>query len=94
MKKSRLEYKELLRNRSSKEEQPIVYEIMQSHGRIDDCLNFAKEIDNYENVITHYINEQSYQDAISYLKALAQRDLNRSLDMAYKFNYILLLTIP
>lgn len=83
-----------MKSDTAKNVQPTVYEIMQSHGRIADCLNFAKEMDNYENVITHYVNEQSYMEAVSFIKALASRDSKRALEMVYKFAYILLNALP
>ncbi|EAS00573.1 vacuolar sorting protein, putative (macronuclear) [Tetrahymena thermophila SB210] len=94
LKKIKDNYNSFLKNLNSQIDQEFVYEITQSHGRIDDCLQYAKEQNNYENVITHYVNEQNYKEAVSYLKVLAKKDSKRAIEIIYKFSYILLQKVP
>jgi hypothetical protein len=41
-----------------------------SHGRVDECLEYFKEKNDYEAIIKHYINEEDYVKAIEYLHKL------------------------
>lgn len=38
--------------------------MLQSHGKIDECIQFAEDVENYETVIVHYINKQDYEKAL------------------------------
>jgi hypothetical protein len=38
--------------------------VLQSHGKIEECIQFAEDVKNYETVIVHYINKQDYKKAL------------------------------
>ena len=48
-------------------------QILQSHGRFKECLEFAEKLGKYEEIILNYINEKAYgkavQKIISYIAA-------------------------
>jgi vacuolar protein sorting-associated protein 18 len=41
-----------------------VFEIMQSHGQIDECIQYAERSKNYETVIVHYLNKKDFETAL------------------------------
>lgn len=38
--------------------------MLQSHGRVDECIEYAEAIKRYDTVIVHYINKQEYELAL------------------------------
>jgi hypothetical protein len=38
--------------------------VLQSHGRINECIKYAEMIERYDTVIVHYINKQQYDIAL------------------------------
>jgi hypothetical protein len=41
---------------------------MQSHGRIQNLINFADKKNNFEMIVMHYLSEETYEKALDYLK--------------------------
>jgi hypothetical protein len=41
-----------------------VFQMLQSHGRIDQCIEYAEMIERYDTVIVHYINKQEFAFAL------------------------------
>ena len=39
-------------------------QILQSHGRFKECLDFAEKLGKYEEIILNYINEKAYSKAV------------------------------
>ena len=39
-------------------------QILQSHGRFKECLEFAEKLGKYEEIILNYINEKAYGKAV------------------------------
>lgn len=39
-------------------------QILQSHGRFKECLEFAEKLKKYEEVILNYLNEKDYKNAV------------------------------
>lgn len=39
---------------------------MQSHGKIDSCVDFLEYNKRYEMIIIHYINEEKYDEMLKY----------------------------
>lgn len=39
-------------------------QILQSHGRFKECLDFAEKLNKYEEVILNYLNEKDYKNAV------------------------------
>lgn len=44
-----------------------IYDLMASHGSTDDIIYFAKTMRDYDKVITHYIQQYKYEDALDIL---------------------------
>lgn len=38
--------------------------MLQSHGKINECIRFAEDIGSHEAVIAHYVNKQEYAKAL------------------------------
>ena len=39
-------------------------QILQSHGRFKECLEFAEKLGKYEEIILNYLNEKDYKSAV------------------------------
>ena len=61
-------YKELLNevttNFSNDLDEKTAIQILQSHGRFKECLEFAEKLKKYEEVILNYLNEKDYKNAV------------------------------
>lgn len=64
----------------------LVYLIMQSHGRIQNLINFADKKGNLEMIIIHYLSEESYDKALEYLKNV--KDSQKVAEVIYKYSHI------
>ena len=70
-------YKDLLSEITSKYKDSLddktSIQILQSHGRFKECLEFAEKLGKHEEIILNYINEKDYAKAvhkiISYISA-------------------------
>ncbi|KAL4452788.1 hypothetical protein ABPG74_002353 [Tetrahymena malaccensis] len=47
-----------------------IYQIMQSHGRLKECIQFAKQRKTYEMIVQHYINEEQFDNVIEVFKGI------------------------
>lgn len=70
----------------------FLYQLMQVHGRFDLCVELAKLNNNYEIILSHYINEENYVDAIKNIENI--KDLVKRNDLTYKYCHILLAKQP
>lgn len=50
-----------------------VFEIMQSHGQIDECIQYAERSKNYETVIVHYLNKKDFETALHKISEIADQ---------------------
>jgi len=41
-----------------------IFQVLQSHGKIDECIKYAELIKRYDTVIVHYINKQDHVRAL------------------------------
>jgi hypothetical protein len=66
--------------------------LLQSHGKIDECINFAEKVkasqnfnfkQNYDTVIIHYINKQEYKKAIEKISEIQKGDEKVNLMLRY-----------
>ena len=64
----------------------LVYLIMQSHGRIQNLINFADKKGNLEMIIIHYLSEENYDKALEYLKNV--KDSHKVAAVVYKYSHI------
>ena len=65
-KQNDLEY--LLEDNLTVINEDLIYLIMQSHGRIQNLINFADKKNNFEMIVVHYLSEENYSEALDYLK--------------------------
>lgn len=56
MKDEKEEFRTFLKNNKDNIHEPTLYQLLQTHGKIQECINFADDIGSYENLIVHYIN--------------------------------------
>ena len=57
-----------------KEADDTIFQVLQSHGRIDECIEFAEKIKRYDTVIVHYINKQDFRKALLMIAEIEQED--------------------
>ena len=43
-------------------------QILQSHGRFKECLDFAEKLGKFEEIILNYMNEKDYKSAVQKIK--------------------------
>lgn len=58
---------------------------MQSHGRIQNLINFADKKNNFEMIVMHYLSEEAYEKALEYLKNVKDPKV---VDVVYKYSHI------
>jgi vacuolar protein sorting-associated protein 18 len=58
---------------------------MQSHGRIQNLINFADRKNNFEMIVMHYLSEESYEKALDYLKKVKDEKVA---EVVYKYSHI------
>jgi hypothetical protein len=59
----------LMTNIAELDEDLVLY-LMQTHGRLHNCLEFAQKKGNFEILIIHYINQEEYGLAIEMMKKI------------------------
>ena len=55
---------EFLTSTKETENVDTLFQVLQSHGRVDECIEYAEAIKRYDTVIVHYINKQEYELAL------------------------------
>jgi len=45
-------------------DQDIILQLLQSHGKIDDCIRFAESMKQHQKLIVHFINKGDYKRAL------------------------------
>lgn len=66
----------------------VIYDLISSHGDIEDLMYFARLMADFERVINHYIQHEYYQRA---LEILTEQD---QIELYYKFSPVLIQHIP
>ncbi|KAM3137990.1 hypothetical protein pb186bvf_009885 [Paramecium bursaria] len=84
VKESLDQFQSQYKNELSKE---LVYQITINHGRVENCVEFAKLINDYETIIQHHINQENYKDAINNLKSVKD---SSSMEVIQKYSHILM----
>ncbi|KAG0051168.1 hypothetical protein BGZ83_004029 [Gryganskiella cystojenkinii] len=82
------EFKGFLETNKMYLDKKTTYKLLASHGRTDQLLFYAVLIGDYERVITHWIQEKNYRNA---LEVLSKQD---SLDLYYRFSPVLMENAP
>jgi len=61
----------------------VIFQLLQSHGRIEECLILASLKKCYEVMLVHYINNGDYHTAIQTLNDVPNRNLKNTLMVKY-----------
>ncbi|KAF9438781.1 hypothetical protein BGZ76_004857 [Entomortierella beljakovae] len=69
-------------------DEKTTYKLLSSHGRTDQLLTYAALINDYERVISHWIQEKNYKNALDVLYK------QESLDIYYRFSPVLMENLP
>lgn len=67
---------------------------MQTHGRINEIVEFAEKKKAYETIITHYINGGLYNKAIDQLEQIPESETKRFREILFKQCHILMKQAP
>lgn len=51
-----------------------VFQVLQSHGKIDECIEYAEMIQRYDTVIVHYINKQEHTRALQKVSEIKEEE--------------------
>ena len=49
-------------------DEKTTYQLLLSHGRVDEMLHYATVIKDYDRVLAHYIQNQDFESALFVLK--------------------------
>eukprot|EP01022_Parablepharisma_sp_SALTPOND_P000883 TRINITY_DN105194_c3_g1_i1.p1 TRINITY_DN105194_c3_g1~~TRINITY_DN105194_c3_g1_i1.p1 ORF type:complete len:1042 (-),score=138.06 TRINITY_DN105194_c3_g1_i1:6642-9767(-) len=77
------EFKTFLTEYEEDLETEIIYQLLQSHGRLKDCLSFASQKKNYEAVVLHHINNRDYKAAIEVVNDVDDEKTKNALMVRY-----------
>jgi len=50
-----------------------IFQVLQSHGKIDECIEYAELIERYDTVIVHYINKQDHVRALQKVTEIKEK---------------------
>ena len=50
-----------------------IFQVLQSHGKIKECIKFAEETGCYKELIVHYINSKKYIEALKKLERIEDK---------------------
>lgn len=68
----------------------VVYDLIASHGDVEDMVFFAFLMQDFEKVITHYLQHDEYRNALKVLT----KHCSQEVDLFYKFSPLLMQNIP
>ena len=57
-------FREFLSKTKDSKNVETIFQVLQSHGKIDECIKYAEIIERYDTVIVHYINKQEHEKAL------------------------------
>lgn len=50
-------FRDFLKSNKDNVNEETVFQVLQSHGKIDECIKYAEMVQRYDTVIVHYINK-------------------------------------
>lgn len=69
-----------------KEHKSAIYDLLTSHGDLDDLILFAEHVEDFERVILVYLERGDYQKALKTLEPLVKRKTRRkTIPRAFSF---------
>ena len=86
------EFKMFLQDQKAHLDPTTTYNLLSSHGRMDELLFFAELLGDFERVITHYIQVCDYKRALETLQKNAEA--THQSDLYYKFSPALMAHVP
>lgn len=57
-------FQEFLNRHKEHLDEETIFQVLQSHGKIEECIKYAEMIERYDTVIVHYINKQEHDKAL------------------------------
>jgi len=60
-----------------------VFQLLQSHGKINECIRFAEDVGAHEAVIMHYINKQDYRRALEKVENIPDNSTKNQVMLRY-----------
>lgn len=69
-------------------DEETIFQVLQSHGKIDDCIKFAELIKRYDTVIMHYINKQEHDKALHKVTEIEKEDIRNDTMLRYASIFI------
>ena len=60
-----------------------VFQLLLSHGKINECIRFAENVGAYETVIMHYINKQDYRLALEKVEKIPDNSTKNQVMLRY-----------
>lgn len=58
------EFRAFLAEHKDNVDEETIFQVLQSHGKINECIKYAELIERYDTVIVHYINKQEHDKAL------------------------------
>lgn len=86
------DFRMFLRDQKGHLDPTTTYNLLSSHGRMDELLFFAELLGDFERVITHHIQVCDYKRALETLQKNAEQ--TRQSDLYYKFSPALMAHVP
>lgn len=65
-----------------------VFQLLQSHGKINECIRFAEDVGAHEAVIVHYINKQEYKKALEKVERIPEKQVKNQVMLRYASVFI------
>lgn len=75
-------------------DEKTTYQILQSHGRLDLCLEYANVIHDYDTKFKNFINEGQYERAMDQLEMLKKGQKEKVEKIINMYSYILIKKVP
>jgi vacuolar protein sorting-associated protein 18 len=73
-------------------DQDTIFQMLQSHGKIKECIHFAEAVGCYQKLIVHYINKQEFLKALEKIESIQDNEVQQA--QMLKYASILLKHVP
>lgn len=84
VKKMESEFFEFINREIHNLDEDSIFQLLQSHGRIDYCLKLAQKFKNYEEtLVIHCVNKQEYKQALQTIELVKDYDTRFNLTLKF-----------